>query len=720
MAIDTTTSVDVETLTPFKKFIMTIGNIPTSYLESMSYAELLMWLCNYLQETVIPTVNNNAEAVEELQNLYEELRTYVNDYFDNLDIQDEINNKLDQMASSGVLTQLIGNYCDPLIEQQNALIGNLQQQINSVVTNPPQAVSTIEEMTNTDQIYILTTDGKWYYYDSTNTEWVAGGDYQSTSFNDLIQIKPTNFSIQGYISPVGAVNTASGYARTDYIKVVDGLSYITGKIYQAHSGLNISLIAYYDSNKVFIGNYLGDIDDNTINETIPKGCEYIILSSRTASGDHYANINLNGLTYMNLNNSLAESKTYIEFSKTGYLNSSGEYASSSGYKATDFIPVKYGEKIKGHVYGVRNSITYLAFYDTNRNMIKQFIGESDDGTFSAEINENVPINASYVRLSSKYDNTYTYMYANKIIDSLDWINHINKENNIIDLYVDKTLDDNDLNQFTFNNLTTCLLSITNNTDNLYNVYVKAGEYDLYEEIGGIDFLASIQPDDTAYTINQPWLYNVNLIGQGNVILNYLPSDEDITDYPLGASLYSPLNIRGNVNIENIEINCQNCRYGIHDETSGLSKYYNTYHNYKNVKVNYIKGIAYGNGLGGGFDNGQSYTFDSCYFNSQRTYAWSYHNRSSYGGNFVINNCVFIGNAISNRSIKLSNVGTQTKTNVNFNNCYFNKNIALTRENDAVPSTNCYQVYLTGCNDVNITVDDSLGTNTYEPIVFNTI
>ena len=63
MAIEPTDVIDVKSLTPFKKFIMTIGNIPTSYLESMSYAELLMWFCNYLQNTVIPTVNNNGEAI---------------------------------------------------------------------------------------------------------------------------------------------------------------------------------------------------------------------------------------------------------------------------------------------------------------------------------------------------------------------------------------------------------------------------------------------------------------------------------------------------------------------------------------------------------------------------------------------------------------------------------------------------------------------------------
>ena len=55
----------LETL-KFKHFCMTIGNLPSSYVESLSYYECLMWLCKYLQDTVIPTVNNNSEAVTEL------------------------------------------------------------------------------------------------------------------------------------------------------------------------------------------------------------------------------------------------------------------------------------------------------------------------------------------------------------------------------------------------------------------------------------------------------------------------------------------------------------------------------------------------------------------------------------------------------------------------------------------------------------------------------
>ena len=97
-------------LPPFEHMIMTIGELPSSYVESMTYYEMLVWFTNYLGKTVIPAINENGEAVIELQNLFVELQTYVNDYFDNLDVQEEINNKLDDMAESGQLTDIIAQY----------------------------------------------------------------------------------------------------------------------------------------------------------------------------------------------------------------------------------------------------------------------------------------------------------------------------------------------------------------------------------------------------------------------------------------------------------------------------------------------------------------------------------------------------------------------------------------------------------------------------------
>ena len=95
---------------PLKKICMTIGQLPASYVETMSYYEMLVWFVHYLRDDIIPVVNANGEATRELQELYGELQEYVNNYFDNLDVQEEINNKLDEMADSGELTDIIAQY----------------------------------------------------------------------------------------------------------------------------------------------------------------------------------------------------------------------------------------------------------------------------------------------------------------------------------------------------------------------------------------------------------------------------------------------------------------------------------------------------------------------------------------------------------------------------------------------------------------------------------
>ena len=97
-------------LPPFKHMCVTIGNLPSSFMESMSYYEALCWMYNYLDKTVIPAINIEGEAITELQNAFTTLKTYVDTYFDNLDVQEEINNKLDDMAESGELTDIIAQY----------------------------------------------------------------------------------------------------------------------------------------------------------------------------------------------------------------------------------------------------------------------------------------------------------------------------------------------------------------------------------------------------------------------------------------------------------------------------------------------------------------------------------------------------------------------------------------------------------------------------------
>lgn len=112
---------NINQISPFVTFCQNI--IPLAYDESMSYYETLCALRDYLVNTVIPAVNNNADAVTELQTSYgnfintinnkvSELESYMDNYFKNLDVQTEINNKLDEMAQSGELTDIIGQYLE--------------------------------------------------------------------------------------------------------------------------------------------------------------------------------------------------------------------------------------------------------------------------------------------------------------------------------------------------------------------------------------------------------------------------------------------------------------------------------------------------------------------------------------------------------------------------------------------------------------------------------
>lgn len=102
-------------LRPFRFWCQKI--LPLVYDDSLSYYELLCKVVDYLNKTMEDVgvlnddVTNLFESFDELQDYtnvaYEELTNFVNNYFDNLDVQNEINEKLDEMALDGSLSELV-------------------------------------------------------------------------------------------------------------------------------------------------------------------------------------------------------------------------------------------------------------------------------------------------------------------------------------------------------------------------------------------------------------------------------------------------------------------------------------------------------------------------------------------------------------------------------------------------------------------------------------
>lgn len=100
---------------PFVRFVCSA--VPMVFDDSLSYYEALCALWKWLQDDVVNVINNNATVTEDYIDLtneyiekFNELKDYVDTYFENLDVQEEINNKLDAMAEDGTLAALIANY----------------------------------------------------------------------------------------------------------------------------------------------------------------------------------------------------------------------------------------------------------------------------------------------------------------------------------------------------------------------------------------------------------------------------------------------------------------------------------------------------------------------------------------------------------------------------------------------------------------------------------
>lgn len=108
---------------PFKFWCQTV--LPLVYDDSLSYYELLNKVVAYLNNTItdVANVETNVDSIndtmnENMQNLltaYNQLQGYVNSYFNNLDVQQEIDNKLDEMASSGSLSALLAPFIPNLV-----------------------------------------------------------------------------------------------------------------------------------------------------------------------------------------------------------------------------------------------------------------------------------------------------------------------------------------------------------------------------------------------------------------------------------------------------------------------------------------------------------------------------------------------------------------------------------------------------------------------------
>ena len=397
-------------LRPFRFWCQKV--LPLVYDDTLSYYELLCKVVDYLNKTMedvdhmntdMDTLYSNFQQFQEgTIRIYNELVAYVNAYFDELDVQEEINNKLDDMVTSGELVTIL----------QPSIASEVSSWLSEHITPTTPAVD--DTLTVSGAAADSKTVGD--ALNDINSELSE----LSADINDPTKSETIELSlIQGEFvrSTTGAIVSDSGYTRTDYIDVKDAASITLAWTQSVLNSLNA--ICFYDENQTFISGVASPLLDSETSKThtIPTGTKYAIFSG-------FNNImgkvrgELNGLEtfYAKILKDTASAETVFGIKSVtdvtllqrikgvtrfpdnlivpakcvdnAYINySTGTQIPNDSYFCTGFVPVTGGETYKANVG--RN----YAFYNADKTYVS--------GDYGTEIQASItaPNNASYIRFT---------------------------------------------------------------------------------------------------------------------------------------------------------------------------------------------------------------------------------------------------------------------------------------------------------------------------------
>ena len=427
-----------QTLQPFTKLCMTIGQLPASYVESMSYYEQLIWFTKYLQDQVIPAVNQNAAAVEELQGYYIELQNYVNHYFDNLDVQEEINNKLNQMAIDGTLYNIINQ---DIFNNLNSAILENANNISIINNNIPSFITS--DSTSSVSMSMLSQEVR---------EALTGGSTAVVSDNSI-----TNHNLQDGIVSIDKMDqylqnnldknlqvVSADYSNVGYAYIdSDEIVYSTDNQYR-YAIVNLTK----DKEYVFTGyNFyatLGciiiDNEDNilasTIDSSLSSGLRSVSLTYRPLTNNTKAILS-EGYTigsytsFVRQNQKLMEVKNIslnYKAQSTNLIEEINDYLGSRTSTIGSVIKAASASNYKISIYKMNKGTTYdinsFNHYDvagliiTDKDMKVTYSSSSSSTTPKTAISYNFTATIDgYIYLTSDATTTSTIQIINDLVES---------------------------------------------------------------------------------------------------------------------------------------------------------------------------------------------------------------------------------------------------------------------------------------------------------------
>ena len=422
--------------------------------------------------------------------------------------------------------------------------------------------------------------------------------------------------VSGYINETGGVTGSTYGYHSDFLKIDDGITYaVLGQ------GSNTWCIAYYsDTNEsAFIGYQRLSSTLTEIILTIPVGARYMRVS-KYINGRFCKKewIKVSGLDAelleleSKVNDSLSQ---YLDVSTTflrGYINEMGSVSDSSYASHSDFVQIEDKEY---YILGQTSNAWCVGYYSDASE--SSFIGSRYLPVSDSGAKLEIPADAKYMRVTKSLAGRFCTKEWVKIGES-----NIDK---IVDYYVGYGIG----GQNHFDSVTECFYAAMAESGKR-RIHINEGEYDIFSELGGYDYVNKFDSNVDDWMLIQPVLQDAEIIGYGKVVFLYQPEQSYSSSW-----LFAPLNVKGNIKIDNIEIRCSNCRYGIHDEDRGLQL--RTSREYNNVRVfaTDVRPVACG------FSRGVKAVYKNCMLVATSGNVYSCHGNPGVSVNFE--NCILRSN-----------------------------------------------------------------------------
>lgn len=605
--------------------------LPLVYDESLSYYELLCKMTTYLNNT-IQAVNENTEDTAQMRTEITQFENFINNYFDNLDVQEEINNKLDSMAESGELTNLMKPYIDSLFDDISTQVNTIETNVNLANKRIDNIIALPDGSTTADaELIDIRTSSNGITYPSAGaavrtqvSELYDHGvfcqmdsDFISNCSNLFIN-KSYGSDPSGYV----IVGDSTNRALTPYAMMLKEDTYIV----PTDSNYRMNIITFNTDN--WLGSVRAQSETGVIQASssspkiIPKNTWFILVAFKVDNTDilpseipdHYrsekAGRDIDGCLDFNFNT----------HTHSIYVHENGSISDNDSYNVIRLqpIPIK-----AGRTYYYRNIYAYFSGVLTNSGWtsLSSNTGEHIGGYFTA---------AADGLLCVSVHNSSLATYA--VFGEGDGRNFMLAKDALAE----------------FQNLKDAVTEATKHFECV--VRVEAGTYNLIEEYGA-DF-------ETVAGSGLLLKNRIKLIfsALSRVVCNYTGSNYNIRhDFsPFNSGLYG-------FTLDGLNLECSNVRYCIHDERSTtLDAYTNIYHNCDLYLDNSANTDGYKQCVGGGLGKNGSIEIDNCRFKSEGTVNFelvSWHNNLSANSKskIVIKDCYFEGS----NSIRFSWYGSST-------------------------------------------------------------